>query len=279
MADRQFGDLLAAVGVAHGGDELADLDVAAGLGDGVHAGFEPGLHGLDDVVQAQALLQVLFGRPAHLAVHDAVVGQVFDEFLRDAEQAFLGLHHGDGVVEGLQVADQRAGVGGFAEPLPQRDGVRGGQRVADGLGKFNDGGRAESAVQVVVKGNLGKALQVEVEVRGSVRNSLSHVPTIGSPGAGSYFPDAPASADPDRRASVPGQPAARSPDVGSAVEPFVSDGTGRASWRPRRLCHQRRRWSMRTPSTMANTTAMPALSSGLWCSHGKELARTPMPIE
>jgi len=28
-----------------------------------------------------------------------------------------------------------------------------------------------------------------------------------------------------------------------------------------------------------NTTAMPALSSGLWCSHGKELARTPMPIE
>ena len=189
VADGQFGDLLAAVGVAHGGDELADLDLAAGLGDGVHAGFEAGLHGLDDVVQAQALLQVLLGRPAHLAVHDAVVGQVLDELLRDAEQALLGLHHGDGVVEGLEVADQGAGVGGFAEPLPQRDGIGGGQRVAGGLGKFNDGGRAESAVQVVVKGNLGKALQVEVEVRGSVRNSLSHVPTIGSPGAGSYVPD------------------------------------------------------------------------------------------
>ncbi len=175
VADGQFGDLLAAVGVAHGGDELTHLDIAAGLCHGVHSSFEAGLHGFDHVVQAQALLQAPFGRPAHLAVHDAVVGQVFGEFLRDAEQALLGLHHGDGVVEGLQVADQGAGVGGFAEPLPQGDGVRGRQRVADGLSKFNDGGRLESAVQVVVKGNLGKALQVEVEVRGSVRNSLSHV--------------------------------------------------------------------------------------------------------
>ncbi len=130
----------------------------------------PCLHGLDRFVQAQALLQVLFGGPAHFTVDNAVVGKVFDEFLGDAEQAFLGLHHGDGVVEGLEVADQRAGVGGFAEPLPQGDGVGGGQRVADGLGKFNDGGRTESAVQVVVKGNLGEALQVEVEVRGSVKN-------------------------------------------------------------------------------------------------------------
>ena len=141
VADRQFGDFLAAVGVAHGGDQLADLDVAAGLGDGVDAGVEAGLHGLDGLVQAQALLQVLFGGPADLTVDHAVVGEVFDEFLGDAEQAFLGLHHGDGVVEGLEVADQRAGVGGFAEPLPQRDGIGGGQRVAGGLRKFNDGGR------------------------------------------------------------------------------------------------------------------------------------------
>ena len=183
VADGQFGDLLAAVGVAHGGDQLADLDLAAGLGHGVHAGFEAGLHGLDNFVQAQALLQVLFGCPAHFAVDHAVVGEVLDEFLGDAEQAFLGLHHGDGVVEGFEVADQRAGVGGFAEPLPQRDRIGRGQRVADGLGQLDDGGRAEPAIQVVVKGNLGQALQVEVEVRGSVRNSLSHVPTLGSEAA------------------------------------------------------------------------------------------------
>ena len=36
---------------------------------------------------------------------------------------------------------------------------------------------------------------------------------------------------------------------------------------------------MTMPSTMANTTAMPALSNGFWCSQGKELARTPMPME
>ena len=179
VADGQFRDFLAAVGVPHGGDQLADLDIASGLGDGVDAGFEARLHGLDGLVQAQALLEVLFGGPAHFTVDHAVVGQVFDEFLGDAEEAFLGLHHGNGVVEGLEVADQRAGVGRFAEPLPQRDGIGGGQGVSRGLGKFNDGGRTESAVQVVVKGNLGEALQVEVEVRGSVKNYLSHVPTLG----------------------------------------------------------------------------------------------------
>jgi len=71
------------------------------------------------------------------------------------------------VLEGLEVADQGAGVGGFAEPLRQRDGVGRRQGVSDAFGKFNDGGRTQSAVQVVVKGDLGKALQVEVEVRGA----------------------------------------------------------------------------------------------------------------
>ncbi len=81
VPDGEFGDFLAAVGVAHRGDQLADLDLAAGLGDGVDAGVEAFLDGLDDVVQRQALLQVLLRRPAHLAVDDAVVGEVLDEFL------------------------------------------------------------------------------------------------------------------------------------------------------------------------------------------------------
>ena len=130
VADGEFGDLLAAVCVPHGGDQLAHLDLAAGLGHGVHAGFEAFLHGLDDFVQGQALLEVLLRRPADFAVHHAVVREVLHEFLGDAEQAFLGLHHGNGVVERLQVADQRAGVGGLAEPLAQRHGI--GRREACG---------------------------------------------------------------------------------------------------------------------------------------------------
>src|SRR5688572_21410319 len=123
---------------------------------------------------------MLFGSPADLAVDHAVVGQVFNELLGDAEQAFLGLHHRHRVVERLQVADQRAGVGGLTEPLPQCHRVIGGKRVANGLGKLDDGGGAEASVQVIVKGNLGQALQVEIDGRGSVNNGLSHVPTLGS---------------------------------------------------------------------------------------------------
>ena len=168
VADGEFGDLLAAVGVAHGRDQLAHLDLPAGLGHGVHAGFEPFLDGLDNLVQGQSLLQVLLRCPAHFAVHHAVVREVLHELLGDAEQAFLGLHDGDGVVERLKVADQRAGVGGFAEPFAQRDGVCGREGVAHCLRQLNDGGRAQAAVQVVVKGYLGQALQVEIEGRGGV---------------------------------------------------------------------------------------------------------------
>jgi hypothetical protein len=64
-----------------------------------------------EFVQAQALLQVLLGCPADLAIDHAVVRQVLDELLGDAEQSVPGLHDGDGVVERFKVTDQRAGVG------------------------------------------------------------------------------------------------------------------------------------------------------------------------
>ena len=120
--------------------------------------------------------------PADFAVHDAVVGKVFHEFLGHAEEALFGLHHGDRVVKRFEVADQGAGVCGFAEPLPQRHRIGGRQGVPHGFRKFDDGGRAQAAVQVVVQGYLGEALEVEVDGRGSVKNRLSHVPTLGSDG-------------------------------------------------------------------------------------------------
>jgi hypothetical protein len=106
VADGELGDLLAAVRVAHGGDELAHLDLAPALPHGLDAGFEAFLHSLDGLIQREALLEMLLRRPPHLAVHHAVVSEVLNELLGHAEQALVGLHDSYGVVEGLQVPDQ-----------------------------------------------------------------------------------------------------------------------------------------------------------------------------
>jgi hypothetical protein len=123
VADGELGDLLAAVGVPHGGDQLAHLDFAAAFGHRVHACLEALLDGLHHFVEREALLEVLLRCPADFTVDHAVIREVLHEFLGDPEQAFLGLHHGNGVVESLKVADQGAGVCGLSEPLSQRSGV------------------------------------------------------------------------------------------------------------------------------------------------------------
>lgn len=110
MADGQLGDLLAAVGVPHGRDQLAHLDLAATFGHGFHAGLQTVLNRFHGFIEAQALLEVLLGGPADFAVHHAVVGEVLNELLRHPEQAVVGLHHGNGVVERFQVAHQGSGV-------------------------------------------------------------------------------------------------------------------------------------------------------------------------
>jgi hypothetical protein len=83
------------------------------------------------------------------------------------------------VVERFEVPDQGAGVGGLAEPFAEGGGVGGWKGVANGFRKLDDGCGAETPVQVVVKGYLGEALQVEVKGRGGVNDWLSHVPTLG----------------------------------------------------------------------------------------------------
>jgi hypothetical protein len=105
---------------------------------------------------------VLLGRPADLAVDDAVVREVLDELPGDARQVLLGLHDGDGDVEGLQVVDERSRVGAGAEPLAERVRTGGGELEADLVRDLDDGAGAEPAVEVVVEGDLG-----EVAVRPS----------------------------------------------------------------------------------------------------------------
>ena len=58
------------------------------------------------------------------------------------------LHHRDGVVEGLEVALQRAGVGGLREPGSQLVRVARRQRVTALRGQLDDRGGTQPAVEV-----------------------------------------------------------------------------------------------------------------------------------
>ena len=152
--DGQLGDLHRARLVPHRGQQLPDHDPAPGRRTAL---VEPLLDGGHDLVEGQPLGDVLLGRVAHLGVHDAVGGQVLHALAGDPGQRRGGLHHRDRVVERLEVALQRAGVGGLGEPAAERLGVGRGQLVADLGGEVDDRLRPEPAVEVVVEQHLGRA--------------------------------------------------------------------------------------------------------------------------
>ncbi|MGC0407187.1 hypothetical protein RKD31_000430 [Streptomyces sp. SAI-163] len=143
----------------HAAEQRADPDRRAGGGRLGHARGEPLLDGLHDLPHRQPAPGVQLGRVADLAVDDAVGGEVQDVLLGGAQQALAVLHHGEGVLEGGDVADQVTGVGGLVVPGGQLVGVGGGQRVADAPGQLDDGRRAQAAVEVVVEDRLGEAAE------------------------------------------------------------------------------------------------------------------------
>jgi hypothetical protein len=98
---------------------------------------------------------MLLRRIAHLGVDHAVGGQVQRALPGHPVQPGLGLHHRDGVREGLQVAFERPRVGGRGEPPAESLRIRLGKRVADVGGELDDGLRAQATVQVVVQQCLG----------------------------------------------------------------------------------------------------------------------------
>ena len=150
--DGELGDLHRAGLVPHRGEQLADHDAPVGGRDAL---VEALLDGRDDLVEGEPVADVLLGGVADLGVHDAVGGQVLDALAGHPGDPRGGLHDRDGVVEGLQVAHQRAAVGRLAEPPAQGVGVRGGQVVPALAGQLDDGLRPQSAVEVVVQQDLG----------------------------------------------------------------------------------------------------------------------------
>ena len=101
MAHGKFGNLECTVAVAHCGYQLAGHDETAGGINLGHALLEAILHCLDDLVEAQATLQVLLWSPANLTIDDSVIGEVEHKFASYAGQGILGLHNRDSHIEGL----------------------------------------------------------------------------------------------------------------------------------------------------------------------------------
>lgn len=165
VAVGELGDLLGAGGVPHRGEQGADADAVAVLAGQALAFAEALVDGLDDLFQGQPGFEVLFGCVADLGVDDAVGGQVLGALGGDPYEGLAGLHHADGVRERLQVAFERAGVGGFAEPgaEPVRVGLGQGA-VARLAGEVDDGPRADATVEMVVQQHLGGAADL-VRVR------------------------------------------------------------------------------------------------------------------
>ncbi len=100
--------------------------------------LEAALHRADDLVQGEAGGDVLLGGVADLGVHHSVGGEVLDALAGHPLDRRGGLHDPDRVVEGLEVAHQRAGVGRLREPAAQRLRVAGRELVAAVGGQLED---------------------------------------------------------------------------------------------------------------------------------------------
>ena len=100
-------------------------------------------------------------REPDLGVDHPVGGQVRGALGRDSPQRVRGLHDRDRVPERIQVDLEVAAVRAFGQPAGQLlDVVAGQVAVPDLLGQFQDGLRAQAAVQVIVQQDLRDSLDL-----------------------------------------------------------------------------------------------------------------------
>jgi hypothetical protein len=116
--------------------------------------------GLDHLVERQPLAQVLLGREPHLGVHDPVGGEILDLLGRHPLDVRGGLHDRDGVVECIQVADQRSAALARRRFEPGRELPRVPCRqrgVADLVGQVDQRGRPQASVKMLMQQHLRRA--------------------------------------------------------------------------------------------------------------------------
>ena len=153
-AHRQLGDLERAGCRAHRRDDRVDGQIGVGRSEP-----EPVEHGLHHLVERQALLGAQLGSEPHLGVHDAVVGEILGALVGDPLDRITILHHTDGVGERLEVQHQVVALGATVEPGGEVVDVGGRQiLVSELLREFDDGRRADTAVEVVVEQRLRRSL-------------------------------------------------------------------------------------------------------------------------
>ena len=167
---------------------------------------------------------MLLGGVADLGVDHPVGGEVLDALPGDPGECVGRLHHRDGVVEGLEVALQRARVGRLREPPPERLGVAGRQVVADLAGELDDRLRAQPTVEVVVEEHLGRPVYL-------VTGGSSHPPILPPMRVFTSLDEVAAAR---ARSSAPptGSPSTRTGSTSSPTRPATTSGSTSTSSGP-----------------------------------------------
>ena len=154
-ADRAFGDLDRASGLAHRGHDRAHHDRLAGRGRALLArAGSPSRIASCDLVERQAALGAQLRGDADLGVDDAVGGEVLGALGGDPGDRVALLHDAGRVVERLEVELERLAVGAAAEPRRQLVDVGGRQA---GRSRTRRPGRSPSPAAGRRRGGRGAA--------------------------------------------------------------------------------------------------------------------------
>ncbi len=143
----QFGHLQREFHVPHGTDDNAIADAKVLL-----PFFQPFQDCVHDFVPMQSFVGVEDGGKTGFHIDYTVFVHVFDHFIRDAFEGFLGLHHGRGVRKPFKVQWQAAPAGTSVKPVRKSGGIL---RRKSGIsllpGQLDDCPCAESAVKMIMK--------------------------------------------------------------------------------------------------------------------------------
>jgi hypothetical protein len=76
VAKRKLRNLDAPIEVAHRTNQLTNLNLVAAIANSLDPRLKPCLDRLDDIIEAEAVVQVLFWRPTDFSINNTVIGQV-----------------------------------------------------------------------------------------------------------------------------------------------------------------------------------------------------------